>query len=194
MEPRSPVLGNHDEKHLRWRRHEARKREKPGYRNPMHPLSVEARRTNEALSDDDWAYIESFPFVGIRLDDSWVVVHAGFLSWHADRGAEASGHAAPAICRHRRPIPVGRGPGAAPGCAGYWTDLWQGPESVVFGHAVQSLESPRQSDPAPGVRCLGIDTGCCFGGRLSCVVFPSGEIVQVSAREAYCGLAGAEDA
>ena len=87
-----------------------------------------------------------------------VVVHAGFL-WprHADCGAEASGHAAPAICRHRRPIPVGRGPGAAPGCAGDRTDLWQGPESVVFGHAVQSLtESPRQltrsRSPLPGHR------------------------------------------
>ena len=70
----------------------------------------------------------------------------------------------------------------------YWTSKWIGPDNVVYGHAVHSLKSPRVDRPVPGVECWGIDTGCCFGGRLTALCIETREIVQVDAREKYADL------
>jgi hypothetical protein len=55
--------------------------------------------------------------------------------------------------------------------------------------------SPQIDEPVPGVFCLGIDTGCCFGGDLAALIlqpgcgggrFPSDTaIVQVRAKKKY---------
>jgi hypothetical protein len=66
-----------------------------------------------------------------------------------------------------------------------WATRWQGPESVLYGHAVYDLATPTRDEPAPGVVCLGLDTGCCFGGRLTAAILPSLELVQVQARAQY---------
>jgi diadenosine tetraphosphatase ApaH/serine/threonine PP2A family protein phosphatase len=55
---------------------------------------------------------------------------------------------------------------------------------VVYGHNVWSLEEPRVNND-----CYGIDTGACFGGRLTGYIedLATGavEFVQVQARKAY---------
>jgi predicted MPP superfamily phosphohydrolase len=53
------VLGNHEEKHLRWRKHEDTKRDKPNYKNPMQPLGDLKEAQNAALSDEDVAWLNS---------------------------------------------------------------------------------------------------------------------------------------
>lgn len=71
--------------------------------------------------------------------------------------------------------------------AHFWTEFWYGPESVVYGHNVHSYENPLIEEVAPGVKCYGLDTGCCFGGRLTAMVLETKEIVQVQAKRAYYG-------
>lgn len=185
------VLGNHDEKHLRFARHEARRRAEPSYRNPM-TLSARSRAQHDALSEDDLAFLAELPSL-VALEPPWVVVHAGFS---ADvpmtrqepsvmlriRDVDAEGRAAMASDTAHRALDT------VP-----WATRWPGPQSVVYGHVVHDLERPRLDQPRPGVRCWGIDTGCCFGGHLTALVLPDEEIVQVRARRAYAERTTSED-
>lgn len=69
--------------------------------------------------------------------------------------------------------------------AHFWTEYWTGPESVVYGHNVHSFETPLIEEVRPDVFCYGLDTGCCFGGRLTAMVIETREIVQVQAKRTY---------
>ena len=72
------VLGNHEETHLRFRKHRQQQETQPGYKNPMRGFEAERMRQHQALSEDDWAYIEGMPVV-LPLAPDFVAVHAGLL-------------------------------------------------------------------------------------------------------------------
>jgi bis(5'-nucleosyl)-tetraphosphatase (symmetrical) len=181
------VCGNHEEKHLRWAAHRARQREDPGYRIPMR-LGPRREAEHARLSDDDLRWLAALP-PAIALDGGWVAVHAGALP-----GVPLEAQP-PHVLLHLRDVdPEGRPllGGALPcGPARPWAQAWTGPASVVYGHRVHALDAPRWDEPVPGVVCAGIDTGCCYGGRLTALVLPSREIVQVAAREPYASRGGA---
>lgn len=63
-----------------------------------------------------------------------------------------------------------------------WVDSWDQDETFVFGHDVVGLE-PRVMGPNSNV--IGLDTGCVFGGRLSCFRFPEREVVSVGAESKH---------
>ena len=69
--------------------------------------------------------------------------------------------------------------------AHFWTEFWKGPESVVYGHNVTSLEIPTIEEVAPNITCYGIDTGCCFGGHLTALILETKEIIQVKSDKVY---------
>lgn len=69
--------------------------------------------------------------------------------------------------------------------AHFWTEFWKGPESIVYGHNVHSVENPLIEETVPGTLCYGIDTGCCFGGKLTSLVLESKEIIQIPAKQVY---------
>jgi hypothetical protein len=178
------VMGNHEHKHLRYRMHEALARAEPGYVNPMMQLFDPQRREHLSLGDDDWAYLERLP-VWLRLAPDWVLVHAGFepirpLSQQHDNACLRVRY----VDDRGRLAPLRR-KGDKPAGSVRWATQWRGPDSVVYGHAVYDLRDPMDDAPSPGVRCLGIDTGCCFGGRLTALLLPSLETVQVQARATY---------
>lgn len=160
------VLGNHDEKHLRWRRYE-RRRKAGGAKNPMRPLSPEARAENALLSDDDEEWISEMPSmidVGSR-----VAVHAGL-----EPGLLLSEQRAERMIRVRYVNPATGmmvsnkdGNWSAPPNSVPWHSLWAG-RGVVFGHAVQGYR------PKIYGACVGVDTGCCYGGRLTAAVIEDG--------------------
>ena len=182
------VMGNHDEKHVRWARHEARARRQPGYANPMKPMQPQRVADNHALGDDGIAFLASLPHK-LELGNRWWAVHGGCVPrvplrrqkpavllrcrWVDDEGAM--------IGKPDRP-PNGR----------HWAEAWRGPENIAYGHHVHGLAEPRIDTPARGVTCAGLDTGCCFGGRLTAFVIDTGEVVQVAAHAKYADLDDAE--
>lgn len=178
------VVGNHDEKHVRWRKHEKRRME-TGKKNPM-SLSARQQEENKAFSEDDLTWIKSLPLF-IRMEEAgtrWVFVHGGLQSGKCVEDQDPN-----RVIRLRYlnedddPVLLDKD-GNPPEGSFFWTERWKGPESIVYGHVVHSLESPRL-DTFPGGMCLGIDTGCCHGGMLTAFVLPSREIVQVQAQRMY---------
>jgi protein phosphatase len=57
-----------------------------------------------------------------------------------------------------------------------WVKEWDNypNTTLIFGHDVQGWEPVWLSG-----QVLGLDTGCCFGGRLSAYRYPEGDILQV---------------
>ncbi len=168
------LLGNHEEKHLRWASAEARARAEPGFRNPLRPFDPKRAAEHAALGPEDLAWLAGLPRV-LDLGGGFVAVHGGFipgrpiarqpLDWlvklrWVDRGNK----------------PVSRERGGDAGVS-RWAARWTGPESVVYGH--HAREEVVVDAPAPGVRCIGIDTGCVYGGRLTALVLPGEALVQV---------------
>lgn len=169
---------------------------KPHVRRPI-PEAFKADW--RALTEAQVQYLEQASTY-IDLARDWYVVHAGveskpFNEQRPDR-----------IMRIRyvdpktgewAPSPDGslqQPPGSV-----WWMEMWEGPENIIYGHAVHSLEHPRidvRQTKNGTVRCFGIDTGCCFGGRLTAMVFDDDEMrseprfVQVQAERTYMPLPG----
>lgn len=62
-----------------------------------------------------------------------------------------------------------------------WFDFYAGNDLIVFGHwaALGGLDRPR---------VIGLDTGCVYGGKLSCLILPERRFVRVPAKKAYAPL------
>ncbi|MCU0549287.1 MAG: metallophosphoesterase [Leptolyngbya sp. Prado105] len=62
----------------------------------------------------------------------------------------------------------------------YWTQFYTGNKPVIFGHHVV------ENDPLILERkAYGIDTGACHGGRLTALILPGFETVQVQSQKNY---------
>ena len=183
------ILGNHEEKHLRWRRHQEREAAEPGYKNPMSPLGEPRATENARLDDADVAWLRALP-VCLDLGGGWVAVHGGFEPARSlgeqreDRVLRMRW-----VDRRGRYLPLKKGSLDRPEGACHWAELWEGPLSVVYGHAVHSLSEPRVDRSASGMSCWGLDTGCCFGGHLTALELPSLRVHRVPARARYADLA-----
>ncbi|HSB20932.1 MAG TPA: metallophosphoesterase [Anaeromyxobacteraceae bacterium] len=175
------VQGNHDHKHVRYRRHLQRLASGPGYRIPMRPPEpfLAVHRT---LSDEDVDWLEAAPAVA-PLGRHFALVHAGLVA-----GRPLRDQPAPRTLRYLdretgRMVDLAAHD-AAPERTVHWSERWTGPRCVLYGHHAQ---------PEAVVRALsiGIDTGAVYGGKLTAAVLGSLErgsrprLVQVAAARAY---------
>lgn len=169
------VMGNHEYKFLKW------------FRSFNSQNDVYDRKDYYTkLSDADINYIAQMPTY-IKLENT-LVVHAGVKP-----GISISNQSKDDLMylrytdSEKRFISLKKISKIGKEAAGahFWTEFWYGPESVVYGHNVHSFEDPLIEEVRPGVFCYGLDTGCCFGGKLTAIILETKEIVQVQAKRTY---------
>lgn len=166
------LLGNHEVKFITWFR--------------SNKKVYEAFDFYEKFNDDDIEYIHKMPLY-LRLSDNFVAVHGGFkpnIPYDRQKRDDCcyrrfvsnNGEESLTISRIKRE-------GIKDFC--FWTKFWTGPDNLIYGHQVHSLETPKIEEVAPNIKCYGIDTGCCFGGRLTAFILETQEIIQIQARQVY---------
>ncbi|MCA8924417.1 MAG: metallophosphoesterase [Planctomycetes bacterium] len=159
------VAGNHEAKALRG-----------------HDRGVPGRPWTVDASDEDWAFLDALPLVWRDPALGAVVVHGGF--YPAFFEVEGPVGDVPADWRRSktkraqrlqrflyvRQVKANGNMLSLDQCApehDHWTDRYDGREGFAFfGHDPQ-LEP---AEPLVTPHALGLDTGCCFGGRLTAAV------------------------
>lgn len=202
------VMGNHDEKCVRWFKREADRRLK-GKENKMRPPAPDRLAQWEQLSLADLEWMSGLP-LWLDLGGGAYAVHAGWepalplekqtdkvlrirycdagsglwskTQW-AEDDAQPSGEPTPGPLKGAIQWP-------------YFDPLrWKAPRHTFFGHAVHSLHSAviYKSDVVSNLISVGMDSGACFGGSLTAAVLHEDrsrpmEVCGVKARAAYAVL------
>ena len=179
------LKGNHEEKHVRWRKHEE-KRAKDGTPNPMKQMSEADAAANAALTDQEMSWMRDLP-LKLNLGNNWWAVHAG-----CEPTRTLAKQNPAQIMRVRYVDEQGRAVALGPTLdqpegTVYWDTQWKGPESIIYGHCVHDLSTVRITNLVHDVFCIGIDTGCCFGGHLTAAFLEPDvtSFIQVKAKKKY---------
>lgn len=192
------VMGNHEEKALRWRRHEAKRKADPThYKNPMSKIAQNRLDQWNSIPDKHWDWIAGWPKF-IHINDKWTGVHAGCMP---DVEIEKQVDNELMRLRYVRCISSPQGyltykmaslkdSGEAPDpksgeTVEHWTRLWTGPRNIVYGHYVWDHVNMYSKNEA---LTLGIDTGCVHGGTLTALIFDLNggvKVAGVKARKTY---------
>lgn len=195
------VMGNHEEKALRWRRHEQRRKEDPThYKNPMSSIALDRLDQWRTIPDDHWDWMATWPKF-IHIDDEWTGVHAGCMPHVAIEdqtpnelmrlryvkcAKDAHGYEKYKMASLKD---TGEPPDANPGeRIIHWTELWPGPRNIVYGHYVWDRV---HFSSVGDTLTIGIDTGCVHGGNLTALVFEKRgdstniDVAQVKADRVY---------
>lgn len=169
------VMGNHEYKFLKWFRSQ-------GSRSDVYDRKDYYRQ----LSDEDIDYVAKMPTY-IDLDDV-VIVHAGLKPGvPVNRQSKDDLMYLRYTDEHRKFISLRKISklGLEKSGAIFWTDFGPFGKNIVYGHNVNSYEHIRIDKYPDGTACYGIDTGCCFGGLLTALVWETKEVIQVKAKEVY---------
>jgi|ERR1019366_7267814 hypothetical protein len=175
------VRGNHEDKHIRYRNHET-KRYFTGTPNPMR-LSKQDALAHSKYTDADIDWMRRLP-LSIHLRDNFYMVHAG------PEPAYLFNQQSPSQitrCRYvnEKGIAVPLKNFEQPPNTVHWTEVWNGPESIVAGHFVNSLKDPLVVVRPNGTKNIVIDTGACYGGRLTSYNLDTDTFTQVQAKKVY---------
>jgi bis(5'-nucleosyl)-tetraphosphatase (symmetrical) len=188
------VMGNHDSKLVRYAAHEHKAKLNPQYRNPMQ-YSAEREDITSNLGEEELAWLAKLPsFIRLR-DLNKIVVHAGVLD---NDNVETQTREVLTMVRYVSKTPPGKMlslvmPGyKAPENSTYWTGMYKGTTDIVFGHNVADLHRPVAIRCPGGAMAYGIDTGVCFGGKLTAMVIDNfsneHHYVQVAAEKTYASF------
>ena len=157
------LLGNHELRLLNFRKTD----------DPTH-LKKYDYETLDQLRGKDWDYLEAMPLTYEDVDTGIVFLHGGFVPdkpWQKQTARIVT--RVQVIDKNGEPRKRSEAPDGT-----HWSELWQGPPFVVYGH------TPSE-DISPTKWTLGIDTACCLGGSLTAYVLPEKRVVQIKAREKY---------
>lgn len=176
------IIGNHEQKYLKWRQHEDKKIQNPSYKNPMkdHSDLFEGYRliTQSEHQDhiDYMSWMLSWPYF-IRLPEyNLVCIHAGL-----EPGKSPEKHPHDTICRVRNIDPqtnkMVRLSLIDESKHPHWADMYQGEYgTIVYGH------SP-WNEPKLTKHTWGIDTGAVYGNKLTGLLLPEFKLISVPSQK-----------
>jgi Calcineurin-like phosphoesterase len=154
------VRGNHEQKLLDWRH--SRNAWMRGEAAAKPPIGRMHRDLARSLRPVDWTLMETSPVYVELPEHGACVVHAGVVP------GVALDAQSPQTLMRIRTVPVPRKKGKPE--RRLWGTCYAGPPQVIFGH-----------NAAPGLQlhawATGLDTGCVYGGQLTCMVLANGQRV-----------------
>jgi bis(5'-nucleosyl)-tetraphosphatase (symmetrical) len=195
---RKGIKGNHEEKALRWLRHEDKVAAGKQANNPMKPVRPERQAEWRGLSAEDRTFLADQPLT-MEFDiggEPWVAVHGGLLPGRS-LADQVKKHPDEIIrCRWvdeaGKHVGMQGGSREQPPGSFTWMERFDGKFNVVCGHAIHDKLTfqPRVDKSASGYEIWSIDTGCYGGGRLSALVLDHDrpghrEVIQVQAAREY---------
>ena len=143
-----------------------------------HTLRGTHKSAAKNLTDGQWKYLLDMPMY-LRIEEyNTLVVHAGIAP---NIPLEEQN---PFLMMNMRNIlPDGtctKEQGDTP-----WIESWNGPETLFFGHdAVRGLQIRRDPE-TDRLLAMGLDTGACYGKKLTGYVFPEGKVITQDSYEVY---------
>ena len=189
------VIGNHDNKYIRFNRHENKKLaslkrgERSPYKNPMR-LGDSKLSVFHSMGEENLEWLSNLPS-SIHIPDlNVLVVHAGV------KPGTNPFHQADGTLFHCRFVDadthklVKLGPDhVQPEGSKYWAEFYNHTVDIVHGHHVHERDAPTIYTNDCGARCIDIDTGACFGGNLTAMIYddkhPEGYFESVKALKVY---------
>lgn len=186
------VIGNHDDKYIRYRYHEQKKTHvgRKHYRNPME-MSRNKLKIWETLTDEHLDYLESGRYCLPLWEYNAIVVHAGVIP--SQKPLDKRDREEYIYTRYLDKDTykqLSLGPDLKkPANSIHWTEVYDEHVDIIYGHDVRSFDLPIVEYNARGARMIGLDTGSCFGGSLSAIVLspenPQGSFESVKAKKCW---------
>lgn len=165
------VKGNHENKFLRW------------YRGNKY---LDEQKFYSKFSDEEVKYIANMPLY-YKINSENIIIHAGMkpnLSIENQKSEDLM------YLRYtdadRKFISLRKINDPSFEKIGlFWTEFGPFDYNIFYGHNVHSLHKPLITDFVNGKKAYGLDTGACFGGHLTAIVFETKEIIQIKAKQEY---------
>jgi len=192
------VLGNHDDKYVRFHAHASKALADTSYINPM-SMGLNKREIYSGLVETGLvSWLGTLPtFINVPEINA-CIVHAGInpsstgpVGSHDRRSHLYSRFFQP---QTKKMLSITEDH-VQPQNSVHWTELYNGNENIIYGHHAHSLKDAYVVLHESNVRTIGIDTGCCFGGCLTALLVEAGSdkdfvgsFVSVPAKKEYAAL------
>lgn len=166
------LIGNHDHRYIRYLKYEEQIKNGLINKNPMN-LNNSYKEIYDSLSEKSKSFLlkKMKPFIQETINGKqWIFVHAGIPNgFKPDKPIDDK--TLNAIIHYRyldkdtgRFISLSKDK-SQPENSIFWTENYYGEFNVIYGHNV--FESIKFDINERGSYCIGIDTGCVFGGALT---------------------------
>lgn len=173
------IMGNHEEKTIRAYKHNKIEKE-TGKKNPIKHLTSDDLEMLNHMTEDDLNWMKRLPkFLKIKNN---LLIHAGLLpNLAVEKQPENILLRLRWLNNNNKMLSCTEDKKQPPDSQ-WWFEKYSGNERVFYGHMVW-WDNPRIEN-----NTYGLDTGCCFGGKLTCAYIKDNdsiEFIQVNAKQKY---------